>query len=152
LWNEFKDVYKKRYNRNFPLQYENRRITPEIDQITDKYQTELLKNVVPRKTVVPQGTTSVARMDNRNLVSRMNPNLGRNVPDRFLNKIRLLNINPENPSSNKNDIRGLQGELYELGYKMDNSWSSKQGGWWDGVYGPETKAALKDWQAKQKRQ
>ena len=147
LWNEFKDLYTKRYKKEFPQEYENRKISPEVDKITEKYQTNLLKNTIPKRLVVSQNTTNVAKKDNRNIID-YNKN---NVSNKFFQGLNVLSMNPEISPSSKSDIEELQGELYELGYPMNNSWSSKNGGRWDGIYGPETKAALKDWQSKQKK-
>lgn len=74
--------------------------------------------------------------------------LRRNNKDklRFPNNIFYL---PYSDKSDKSSIKKLQHQLYAKGYKLPKS--TKEDGSFDGVWGDETKAALLDYQTKNKK-
>ena len=54
-----------------------------------------------------------------------------------------------NTDKNNFDTLALQRELANRGYKLPKS--TKKDGTFDGIYGPETRQALTDWQEKNKQ-
>lgn len=134
---DLKDDFGKPYEIYDRVYYEKgERNYAKIDEIS-KEMDSILKN---------KNLSEIQKNKLKELDAKRNFLWGsRNVPVTYTSN-DLKKLNPDSPSGI--DVRGLQEDLYNKGYDLPKS--TKKDGTFDGVWGEETEAALRDWQSKNK--
>ncbi len=151
IWNEFKALYEKKYGK-FPERYDPEKSNPELLEYLKKWDNtnkkSMLENFKYNPKTQQKASTTMAALKQPKLAKQVDY-----VDDRILNRLRLGSVDPENPPKDKEKIYALQYALEQNGYNLKNSIIDDVYGKYniyDGIYGPETKAALIDWQKKNK--